>query len=78
MNLTTAAAHVGVALRTLRLEAERGAVAAAHPLQDGPWLFNARDLDDPMFRERLRCRLNRQDPPGRPTVDQLTLGMSST
>ena len=78
MNLTTAAAHVGVALKTLRLEAERGGVAATHPLQDGPWLFNARDLDDPMFRERLRCRLDRQDPPGGPTVDQLTLDISST
>ena len=78
MNLTTAAAHLGVALKTLRLEAERGTVAANHPLQDGPWLFNARDLDDPTFRQQLRRRLNRQDPPAGPTVDQLTLDVSST
>ena len=78
MNLTTAAAHLGVALKTLRLEAERGAVAATHPLRDGPWLFNARDLDDPAFREQLRCRLNRHDTPAGPNADQLTLEISST
>ena len=78
MNLTTAAAHLGVALKTLRLEAERGAVAATHPLRDGPWLFNARDLDDPAFREQLRSRLNRHDTPAGPNADQLTLCISST
>ena len=78
MNLTTAAAHLGVASKTLRLEAERGAVAAMHPLQDGPWLFNARDLDDPTFRQRLRHRLNSQITLAGPNVDQLTLEISST
>ena len=72
MNLTAAAAYLGVASKTLRLEAERGAVAATRPLRDGPWLFNARDLDDPTFRQRLRHRLNRQDTPAGPNADQLT------
>ncbi len=40
MNLTAAAAHLGVAAKTLRRAAERGDVPAKHPLKDGPWVFN--------------------------------------
>ena len=78
MNLTAAAAHLGVAPNTLRLEAEQGAVPAAHPLQDGPWVFNRRDLDDPTFQQRLRSRLSGHPPPAGPRVAQLTLAKSNT
>jgi DNA invertase Pin-like site-specific DNA recombinase len=40
LNLSHAAAVVGVAPRTLRLAAERGDVRADHPLPDGPWIFS--------------------------------------
>ena len=40
MNLTQAAAFLGISARTLRLAVERGELAAAHPLADGPWIFN--------------------------------------
>ena len=40
MNLTEAAQLLGVASRTLRLAAERGEIAAQHPLAIGPWVFN--------------------------------------
>ena len=46
MNLTEAAAELGVSPRTLRLAAERGDVAAEHPLPDGPWVFNRTALRD--------------------------------
>ena len=47
LNLSKAAAVVGVAARTLRLAAERGEIDAMHPLDDGPWLFRRADLDGP-------------------------------
>ena len=40
MNLTEAAHVLGISARTLRLAVERGEIEAAHPLPDGPWVFN--------------------------------------
>jgi hypothetical protein len=45
LNLTQAAAQLGVSPKTLRLVAERGEIAAIHPLADGPWIFSRSDLD---------------------------------
>jgi hypothetical protein len=45
LNLTQAAAQLGVSPKTLRLAAERGEIAAIHPLADGPWIFSRSDLD---------------------------------
>lgn len=39
MNLTKAAAFLGVSPRTLRLAVDRGEIEAEHPLPDGPWIF---------------------------------------
>lgn len=39
LNLTEAAAFVGVSPRTLRLAVERGEITAEHPLPEGPWIF---------------------------------------
>jgi hypothetical protein len=44
MNLTEAAALLGVSPRTVRLAVEAGKIAAEHPLNDGPWIFNQADL----------------------------------
>ena len=45
MNLTEAADSIGVSARTLRLAVERGEIAADHPLDDGPWVFNRCELE---------------------------------
>lgn len=44
MTLTQSAKHVGVSPTTLRIAAERGQVAALHPLPRGPWIFSSEDL----------------------------------
>ncbi len=50
LNLSEAAAIVGVAPRTLRLAAERGEVDARHPLEDGPWIFSRAEIEGPIAR----------------------------
>ena len=40
MTLTQAAKVLAITAKTLRLAAERGEIAAQHPLADGPWVFN--------------------------------------
>jgi hypothetical protein len=47
LNLSQAAAIIGVAPRTLRLAAQAGEIDAMHPLADGPWLFRRADLASP-------------------------------
>jgi hypothetical protein len=45
MNLTAAAAFLGIGPRTLRIAVERGEIAGAHPLPDGPWVFHRGALE---------------------------------
>jgi DNA invertase Pin-like site-specific DNA recombinase len=45
INLTRAAAHLGISAKTLRLAAESAEIEAFHPLPDGPWIFNRVALD---------------------------------
>lgn len=78
MNLTQAAARLGVASRTLRRVVEQGEIQALHPLRHGPWVFNRADLDDPTFRQRLEARLRGQLPPAGPDSRQLDLMKSTT
>jgi hypothetical protein len=44
LNLTEAARMIGVCARTLRLAVEHGELTGAHPLPDGPWIFNRAEL----------------------------------
>jgi hypothetical protein len=44
LSLTEAAVHTGVSGITLRLAIERGEIEAGHPLPDGPWVINRREL----------------------------------
>ena len=63
LNLSRAAAVVGVAARTLRLAAERGEIDALHLLEGGPWLFRRADLGGPAARGlTLRARSNPRCP----------------
>jgi DNA invertase Pin-like site-specific DNA recombinase len=54
LNLTQAAAFLGVSGRTLRLSAERGEVPALHPLPKSPWIFKRDDLQQPKASELVR------------------------
>jgi hypothetical protein len=45
MTLTEAARYLGISSMPLRKAAERGEVAALHPLPDGPWVFQRQELD---------------------------------
>lgn len=45
LNLTKAAAHLGISAKTLRLAAESAEIEAFHPpLPDGPWIFSRNTL----------------------------------
>ena len=78
LNLTQAAARVGVAARTLRLAAERGEIDAAHPLADGPWVFSRAALDGPAARALAQEALNRGKHPAVPHPAQQSLFASTT
>jgi hypothetical protein len=77
MNLTEAAAHLGVSPKTVRRAVEDGAIDAMHPLHDAPWIFKRADIDAPAFRERFERRLRRKTPAG-PDRRQLDLTISTT
>ena len=67
MNLTQAAAFLGVSAKTLRLAAEQGHIAALHPLGDGPWLFDRTNLEGEAARQLVqRARRRNADPAGLP------------
>jgi hypothetical protein len=70
LNLSQAAAVVGVAPRTLRLAAERGEIDAHHPLEDGPWLFRRADLDRPAAKNLLSRTPNHAKHPAVPDPAQ--------
>lgn len=50
LNLTEAAAYLGVAQATVRRAIERGYLAGLHPLADGPWIVRRDELDRPEVR----------------------------
>ncbi len=65
LNLTKAAALLGVSAKTLRIAAEGGKINAIHPLADGPWLFSRSVLDGPAARSLAeRTKRGTQYPTG--------------
>ena len=78
MNLTEAAAFLGISPRTLRLAVERGEIAADHPLADGPWIFNRRILETDAASNLVTrvCRNHRH--PAVPISQEETLDFSGT
>lgn len=52
MNLTEAAAFLGVSPRTAKLAVEAGTLTGEHPLADGPWIFSQADLK--AYADRVR------------------------
>ncbi|MCA9123622.1 MAG: helix-turn-helix domain-containing protein, partial [Planctomycetales bacterium] len=77
LNLTEAAKILGVSNRTLRLAIERGDIEGQHPLPDGPWVINRRQLETPRAKSVARQAKQRQGNPAVPNPNQKTLGFSS-
>lgn len=72
MNLTKAAAFLGVSPRTVRLAVERGEIAAEHPLPDGPWIFSKQVLESETavrLVQRIRGEQAAVPLDGQPTLD---------
>ena len=78
LNLSQAAALVGVAPRTLRLAAERNEVNALHPVADGPWLFRRTELDGGVGQAIARRVRNRSQHPAVLDSPQQSLFPSTT
>lgn len=78
LNLTEAARELGLSPRTLRMAAERGDIAAEHPLGDGPWLFNREALrTQPALALVKRAELHKAGV-ALPNAEQANLEFSST
>jgi len=78
LNLTKAAAYLGISAKTLRLASECGEIEALHPLADGPWIFSRATLDRPATQavvERARQSANHA---AGPHPDQQNLFSSMT
>jgi DNA invertase Pin-like site-specific DNA recombinase len=78
MNLTEAAACLGVKPKTLRRAAERGDIEAMHPLPDGPWVFKREHLAGPAGRKVIERARRRRKGAARQAPGQLSLFPSST
>lgn len=78
MNQTQAATFLDISAGALRLAVARGEIQAQHPLPDGPWVFNRRDLETSAARELVqRIKHGRADPTAR-SSNQVSLDFSST
>ncbi|MGZ9105840.1 MAG: recombinase family protein, partial [Rhodoplanes sp.] len=77
MNLTQAAAWLGVTAKELRVAAERGHVDAIHPPDDGPWLFNRSVLEAEAAQRLIERVRERRTPAGHP-IQQAGLFESTT
>jgi hypothetical protein len=78
LNLSKAAAVVGVATRTLRMAAERGEIDAAHPVRDRPWVFSRAALDSPNAQALAQQAKAHAKCPGVSTLAQQSLFPSTT
>lgn len=76
LNLTEAAAFLGISSRTLRLVVERGEIQGEHPLPDGPWVFHRKHLDTDQARVVAARAKSRGSYPAVPAADQGTLDFS--
>jgi DNA invertase Pin-like site-specific DNA recombinase len=75
MNLTEAAAFLGVSPRTVRLAVEAGKISAEHPFADGPWILNRGNLSGARF---LAPGAQSAERPAIPACDQSGFDFSST
>jgi hypothetical protein len=78
MNLNEAARALGISPRTLRLAVERGEIEAAHPLPDGPWVFQRQAIETPAAAALVARVRDRNHPPAIPNSQQPPLVFSGT
>lgn len=78
LNLTQAARLIGVSARTLRLAVEQGEITADHPLADGPWIFNRKDLQTEKASAIAARARARHHGPAVPNEKQGILDLSMT
>ena len=78
MNLTEAARELHMSARTLRVAAERGEIAAEHPLPDGPWVFKRAELASTATKRLVERVTQRKAGVAVPSVEQTALEFSTT
>jgi hypothetical protein len=78
MNLTEAARQLHMSARTLRVAAERGEIAAEHPLSDGPWVFNRNELESAAAIKLVERIAQRKARVAVPRIEQADLEFSTT
>ena len=78
MNLTQAAAFLGISSLPLRKAAERGKLPAIHPLPNGPWIFKRSDLETKAARTFAEQTKQRRKGGALQSPGQLTLFKSDT
>ena len=78
LNLTESAKLLGISWKTLRLAVDRGEIRGEHPLSDGPWVFNRRDLETKAARAVVARVKERNGDPAGPHPAQRKLPFSST
>jgi DNA invertase Pin-like site-specific DNA recombinase len=78
LNLTKAAAYLGISAKTLRLAAENAEIEALHPLSDAPWIFSHIALESPGTRNLVERVQHRARHPTGPHPDQENLLLSAT
>ena len=78
MNLTEASAYLGVSGMPLRKAVEKGQLKAVHPVPDGPWIFNRKDLETPEAITVIEGVKSRRKTPAKRYDGELSLFKSST
>ena len=78
LNLTQAAACLGVSMRTLRLAVEHGEMVAEHPLSDGPWVLRRQDLQTQAAMALCKRAKQRRRTPAGPHPQQANRDCLST
>ena len=78
MNLTEASASLGISPQPLRKAVERGQIKGIHPVQDGPWIFNRKDLETQEAKMVVEAIKNRRKTPAKRYDEKLSLFKSST
>jgi hypothetical protein len=78
MNLNEAARVLGISPRTLRLAVERREIDAAHPLADGPWVFQRPALETTAAAALVARVRDRNRQPAIPNSQQRALVFSGT
>jgi hypothetical protein len=77
VNLTEAAALVGVCPKTLKLAAECGQIPFDHPLPDGPWVFNRQHLQGSAIDKVVQQARRRRSASAGRIPGQITLALTS-